>query len=132
MVPFEAASKHSNGGMIWPPGKTSIRNRPPLVSSTIVASRRAALACTSSAGGKAVDIRHWIFGCAMTYFALGSYDRLKPMMPGFIDVHFAMDWTSFALAAAVAVFGEHDVDGGLVAGEGFNGGLLGDGGGVGG
>jgi hypothetical protein len=29
MVPFEAASKHSNGCMIWPPGKTSMRNRPP-------------------------------------------------------------------------------------------------------
>src|SRR5262249_28374920 len=25
MMPLEAASKHSNGGMIWPPGKTSIR-----------------------------------------------------------------------------------------------------------
>ena len=31
--------KHSNGCMIWPPGKTSIRNRPPLVSSTTFASR---------------------------------------------------------------------------------------------
>jgi len=28
--------------MIWPPGKTSIRNRPPLVSSTTFASRWAA------------------------------------------------------------------------------------------
>src|SRR5262249_7856593 len=28
MMPLEAASKHSNGGMIWPPGKTSIREPP--------------------------------------------------------------------------------------------------------
>src|SRR5215831_130988 len=66
MVPLEAASKHSNGGMIWPPGETSIRNRPPLVSSTTFASRWAAPCTTSSAGVKVVDMRHWIFGCAMT------------------------------------------------------------------
>ena len=42
IVPFEAASKQSSGGMIWPPGKTSIRNRPPLISSTTFASRWAA------------------------------------------------------------------------------------------
>jgi predicted permease len=42
------------------------------------------------------------FGCVMAYFALGSGDRLKPMMPGFIDIQFRMDWTSFAVAAAVA------------------------------
>src|SRR2546427_3704775 len=65
-VPFEAASKHSNGGMIWPPGKTSIRNRPPLISSTTVASRWAAPCRMSIAGVHAVDIRHWTFGCAMT------------------------------------------------------------------
>src|SRR5712692_8508738 len=66
MVPCEAALKHANGGMIWPPGKTSIRNRPPLVSSTTFASRWAAPCTTSSAGVKAVDIRHWTFGWAMT------------------------------------------------------------------
>ena len=66
MVPCEAASKHSNGCMIWPPGKTSIRNRPPLVSSTTFASRWAAPWSTSSAAVQAVDIRHWTFGCAMT------------------------------------------------------------------
>jgi hypothetical protein len=66
MVPWEAASKQANGGMIWPPGKTSIRNRPTLVSSTIFASRWAAPLSTSSAGGYAVDNRHWILGCAMT------------------------------------------------------------------
>src|SRR5262249_6930286 len=51
--------------MIWPPGKTSIRNRPPLISSTAFASRSAAL-WTPSPGVKAVDIRHWTFGWAMT------------------------------------------------------------------
>src|SRR6266567_1356307 len=65
-VPFEAASKHSNGGMIWPPGKTSIRNRPPLICSTTVASRWAAPCRMSIAGVHAVDIRHWTFGWAMT------------------------------------------------------------------
>src|SRR5262245_3355035 len=65
MVPFDAASKHSNGCMIWPPAKTSIRKRPPLVSSTIFASC-SALACTSSPRVHAVDMRHWIFGWAMT------------------------------------------------------------------
>src|SRR5437667_5132488 len=65
-VPFEAASKHSNGGMIWPPGKTSIRNRPPLISSTTVASRWAAPCRMSIAGVHAVDIRQWTFGWAMT------------------------------------------------------------------
>ena len=66
MVPFEAASKHSNGGMIWPPGKTSIRNRPPLVSSTTFASRWAAPCITSNAAVQVVDMRHWTFGWAMT------------------------------------------------------------------
>src|SRR5438445_7618525 len=66
MVPFEAAAKHSNGCMIWPPGKTSILNRPPLVSSTIFANRWAAPWRMSFAGVQAVDIRHWIFGWAMT------------------------------------------------------------------
>jgi hypothetical protein len=61
IVPCEAASKQANGGMIWPPVKTSIRNRPPLVSSTIFASRWAAPCSTSSAGVQAVDIRHWNF-----------------------------------------------------------------------
>ncbi|HET8576116.1 MAG TPA: hypothetical protein VFO18_03375 [Methylomirabilota bacterium] len=61
-MPCEAASKQSNGCMIWPPVKTSIRKRPPLVSSTTCASRWAARWCTSSAGGKAVDMRHWTFG----------------------------------------------------------------------
>ncbi len=69
MVPFEAASKQSNCGMIWPPGKTSIRNRPPLISSTTFASRWAAPWSMSSAGGQVVDIRHWTFGCAMTWGA---------------------------------------------------------------
>src|SRR6266567_1266580 len=66
MVPFEVASKHSNGCMIWPPGNTSIRNRPPLVSSTIFASRWAAPWRMSFASVQAVDIRHWTFGCATT------------------------------------------------------------------
>src|SRR5215510_14142792 len=52
--------------MIWPPGKTSIRNRPPLISSTTFARRWAAPCRWSSAGVQAVDIRHWTFGWAMT------------------------------------------------------------------
>src|SRR5438876_10496754 len=52
--------------MIWPPGKTSIRNRPPLVSSTTFASRSAAPWTMSDARVQAVDMRHWTFGCAMT------------------------------------------------------------------
>src|SRR5262249_6189185 len=66
ILPWEAASKHSNGCMIWPPGKTSIRNRPALISSTVFASRCAAPCGWSSAAGKAVDNRHWIFRCART------------------------------------------------------------------
>ncbi len=66
IFPWEAASKHSNGGMIWPPGKTSIRNRPPLISSTTFPSRWAAPCILSSAGVQAVDIRHWTFGWAIT------------------------------------------------------------------
>src|SRR6266404_2814228 len=66
MVPWEAASKQAKSVMIWPPAKTSIRNRPPLISSTTFASSRAAPWRLSSTGGQAVDIRHWTFGCAMT------------------------------------------------------------------
>jgi hypothetical protein len=66
IVPREAASKHSNGGIICPPGKTSIRNRPPLISSTAFPSCWAAPWCMSSDAVNAVDIRHWTFGCAMT------------------------------------------------------------------
>jgi hypothetical protein len=69
ILPWEAASKHSNGCMIWPPGKTSIRNRPPLISSTTFASRSAAPWSTSSAAVQVVDIRHLTFGCAMTFGA---------------------------------------------------------------
>src|SRR5262245_50367156 len=64
-VPLEAASKHSNGGMIWPPGNTSMWNRPSLISSTIFAIR-SAVVCTSSALVQVVDMRHWTFGWAMT------------------------------------------------------------------
>src|SRR5215510_5274000 len=66
MVPWDAASKQAKSGMIWPPGKTSIRNRPPLVSSTILANRSAAPSITSSRRGQDVDMRHWTFGWAMT------------------------------------------------------------------
>src|SRR5215471_15712973 len=66
ILPWDAASKHLNGCMIWPPGKTSIRNRPPVVSSTIFPSLWAAPCSTSRDGVQAVDIRHWIFGCAIT------------------------------------------------------------------
>src|SRR6266446_2180600 len=72
MVPFEVASKQSSGGMIWPPGKTSIRNRPPLISSTIFASCWAGTKPRSIDLGQAVDIRHWTFGCAMTWGASTS------------------------------------------------------------
>jgi hypothetical protein len=62
IVPLAVASKHSNGCMICPPGKTSMRNRPPLASSTIVARRWAAPWGTSRLGVQVVDIRHWTFG----------------------------------------------------------------------
>src|SRR5713226_2150152 len=65
ILPWEAAAKQSNGCMIWPPGKTSIRNRPPVISSTTFASRWAAPWCMSNTAVKAVDIRHWTFGCAV-------------------------------------------------------------------
>src|SRR6266567_8975922 len=65
MVPFDAASKQSSGCMIWPPGKTSIRNRPSLISSTTFASR-SAVPCNSFDRTQVVDIRHWTFGWAMT------------------------------------------------------------------
>jgi hypothetical protein len=65
-VPREAASKQSSGCMIWPPGNTSIRNRPPLIASTTFASRCAAPWRVSRAGVQVVDIRHWILGWAMT------------------------------------------------------------------
>src|SRR5215467_12945592 len=55
--------------MIWPPGKTSIRNRPPLISSTTFASRWAEPWSWSSSAGYTVDMRHWTFGCAMTFGA---------------------------------------------------------------
>jgi hypothetical protein len=53
-----SAAKHSSGGMSWPPGNTSIRNRPPLISSTTLPSRWAAPWSTSSAGVQVVDMRH--------------------------------------------------------------------------
>src|SRR5262245_42781314 len=65
-LPWDVASKHSNACMICPAGNTSILKRPPLISSTTLASRRAAPWGTSSAAVKAVDIRHCTFGCAMT------------------------------------------------------------------
>jgi len=58
MVPFDVASKQSNACMIWPPGKTSMRNRPPLILSTAFASLSAAPWSMSSAGVQAVDMRH--------------------------------------------------------------------------
>src|SRR5215470_9321662 len=72
ILPWEAASKHSNGCMIWPPGKTSIRNRPPLISSTTFASRWAVPWRMSNTAVKVVDIRHWTFGCAMMSGALAT------------------------------------------------------------
>src|SRR5262249_22217455 len=69
MVPFEASAKQAKSAMIWPAPKTSIRKRPPLISSINVASRTAEPCITLSAGGQAVDIRHWTFGCAMTFGA---------------------------------------------------------------
>src|SRR5438128_9957171 len=48
--------------MIWPAGKTSIWNRPPLISSTTLASRRAEPWSTSSAGVQSVGILHLNFG----------------------------------------------------------------------
>src|SRR5262245_26833062 len=81
MVPWEVASKHAKSGMICPPAKTSIRNRPPLISSTIAEGRRAAPWRLSSWGGQAVDIRHWIFGCAMTFGAATAADAIAANAP---------------------------------------------------
>src|SRR5215813_10085534 len=67
IFPCEAASKHSNGCMICPPGKTAIWKRPPLASSTTLAICWAARRCTSKATENAVDMRHWTFGWAMTW-----------------------------------------------------------------
>src|SRR5215813_6038519 len=66
MVPLEVASKHSNAGTIWPAGATSMRKRPPLISSTTLASRSAFPWSWSSTAVQLVDMRHWIFGWAMT------------------------------------------------------------------
>src|SRR5262245_34111125 len=52
--------------MICPAGNTSIRNRPPLASSTTFAHLWAPPISTSSVGGQEVGIRHWTFGWAMT------------------------------------------------------------------
>src|SRR5262249_11634099 len=78
ILPREAASKQSNAGMIWPPGKTSIRNRPLVVSSTSFASRSAAPWFTSIAGVHAVDIRHCTFGWATTLGAPTSVAATAP------------------------------------------------------
>ena len=69
MVPCEAAPKQASGGMISPPARTSIRNRPPLISSTNRASCSAAPCNTSSDGDQVVDIRQCTFGWAMTFGA---------------------------------------------------------------
>jgi hypothetical protein len=88
ILPCEAASKHSNGGMIWPPGKTSIRKRPPLVSSTIFAKRWATPCRWSSAAVQAVDICHWTFGCAMT---LGASTKAAAATVATTPLAFAMN-----------------------------------------
>jgi hypothetical protein len=66
ILPWEAASKQSNDGMIRSAGRTSIRKRPPLISSTTFASRWAAPWSLSNTAVQVVDIRHWTFGWAMT------------------------------------------------------------------
>ena len=58
IVPCEVASKQASSGMICPPGTTSMRNRPPLISSTTAASRSATPWRRSMAGVQVVDIRH--------------------------------------------------------------------------
>src|SRR5262249_59803157 len=60
--------KRSKGRASWPAGKISIRNRPPLISSTTCANRRAVV-CDRADAGQAVGMRHWTFGCAMTFGA---------------------------------------------------------------
>src|SRR5262245_2674339 len=65
-VPLATPSKQSKIGMSWPPGKTSIRNRPPLVSSTALAILTAAPCSMSSVVGHAVTMRHWTFAWAIT------------------------------------------------------------------
>src|SRR5215470_13896640 len=72
MVPLDVSAKQAKSAMIWPAPKTSIRKRPPLISSTSFASRTAEPCITLSAGGHVVDIRHWTFGWAMTFGAVMS------------------------------------------------------------
>src|SRR5215813_13471771 len=69
MVPCEVAGKHSKAGMICPSAKVSILNRPAVPSSTSLASRWADPCITSRLVGQVVDMRHWTFGCAMTFGA---------------------------------------------------------------
>src|SRR5215831_11378231 len=83
MVPLEVASKQSSGGMIWPPGKTSMRNRPLLISSTNLPNRWAVPCRWSRAGVQAVDIRHWIFGWAVTLGASATAAAVTRAPPAF-------------------------------------------------
>src|SRR5215831_10086563 len=69
IVPCEAAGKQSKAGMICPSPKVSILNRPPVASSISFASRWAEPCITSRLVGQVVDMRHWNFGCAMTFGA---------------------------------------------------------------
>src|SRR5215471_18642269 len=66
ILPLEVASKQSSRSTICPPGKTSMRKRPPLISSTIFPSRLAAPCSRSCDATHVVDIRHCTFGWAMT------------------------------------------------------------------
>src|SRR4029450_2654261 len=70
-VPWEAAPKTPGTGTIWPAGKTSILNRPPLISSTIAARRWAEPCSTSSAGVQVVGILHLTFGAARGFGGAG-------------------------------------------------------------
>ena len=66
MVPCEAASKQSNG---WHDLATRKDLDPEPPAAPLLHDLRQTLGRalgTSSAGVQAVDIRHWIFGCAMT------------------------------------------------------------------
>src|SRR5215813_6372557 len=87
IVPWEVASKQAKGAMIWPPGKTSIRKRPPLMASTILASRWAEPWSMSRVGGHAVDRRHWILGWAITLGALPNAATAAAAA-----LAFAMNW----------------------------------------
>ena len=42
-------------------------------------------------------------GCCFSYWSLGVADRLRPMMPGYMDLQFQMDRTALIVASAIGI-----------------------------